>query len=352
VLPIWDIEPAFTPAVPVCIELPLASNFLDLFLATPRGDLVAVECKQWRNPEARREVISQAIDYAAKLQSLGYGELQTAVRRALKDETFDLYRHAVKEAGELQPSMEESEFIDAVSRNLQRGRCLLLIVGDGIREEAEAMTEFLQQHAGAHFVLAMISLEIYESQETGYRLVVPSVPVQTKNIVRGIVHIEEGRPVITAPPPELGKRSTTLSEDEFFAQIDKLRPGAATELRTFLDAQQDLNIDYNVQKVLIVHMNAGPLSFAPLAIYPNGLVDTVWTPGHKELAKPFSESLAAAIPGALVKETPKNWYVPRRKSDGKHLTVLNILDNQAGCRAALEVLFNAMTSDTESQQHD
>ena len=74
VLPIGDIEPAFTPAISVCMELPLASKSLDVFLATPLGDLVAVECKLWRNPEARREVISQAIDYAAKLQSLGYGE--------------------------------------------------------------------------------------------------------------------------------------------------------------------------------------------------------------------------------------------------------------------------------------
>jgi hypothetical protein len=70
------------------------------------------------------------------------------------------------------------------------------------------------------------------------------------------------------------------------------------------------------------------------------------------LAKPFSESLAAAIPGALVKETPKNWYVPRRKSDGKQLTVLDILDNQAGCRAALEVLFEAMTRDAQSRNDE
>jgi hypothetical protein len=352
VLPIGDIEPAFTPAISVCMELPLASKSLDVFLATPLGDLVAVECKLWRNPEARREVISQAIDYAAKLQSLGYGELQTAVRGARKDESFDLYRHVLKEAGEPEPSMEESQFIDAVSRYLRRGRCLLLIVGDGIRQEAEAMTEFLQQHAGAHFALAMVSLEIYESQETGHRLVVPSVPVQTTNIVRGIVHIEEGRPVVTAPPPEVGKRSTTLSEDEFFAQIDKLRPGAATALRTFLDAQQDLRVDYAVRKTLVVHMNAGDSYFTPFVIYPTGAVDTGWTFGQKQAAKAFSDSFSAAIPAALIKETPKTWYVPRHKSDGKQLTVLDILDNQAGCRSALEVLFNALTRDTQSRQDD
>jgi hypothetical protein len=276
VLPIPDIEPAFTPALGVCVELPLASNYVDVLLATPLGNLIAVECKLWRNPEARREVISQTIDYAARLQRLGYGELQDAIRQARRDESFDLYRHVVKEGGEPAPPMEEGAFIDAVSRNLRRGRCLFLIVGDGIRQEAEAMTEFLQQHAGAHFALAMVALEVYEAPATGQRVVVPSIPLQTTNTVRGIVHIEEGRPVITAPPPEaVGKRGTTLTEDEFFAQIDKLRPGAATALRTFLDAQQDLRIDYNVQKILIVHMKAEKLCFTPFAISPNGVVDTV-----------------------------------------------------------------------------
>ena len=35
VLPIQDIELAFTPAVFVCTELPVGSNSLDILLATP-----------------------------------------------------------------------------------------------------------------------------------------------------------------------------------------------------------------------------------------------------------------------------------------------------------------------------
>src|SRR5690348_2580265 len=58
VLPIASMEPAFWPAVPICMELPLRSGFLDNLLVTPLGDLIAVECKLWRNAEARREVIA------------------------------------------------------------------------------------------------------------------------------------------------------------------------------------------------------------------------------------------------------------------------------------------------------
>jgi hypothetical protein len=56
--------------------------------------------------------------------------------------------------------MDEIAFHDAVSRNLKRGRVLLLIVGDGIREGLETMTEFLQQHAGLHFTLSIIELAL------------------------------------------------------------------------------------------------------------------------------------------------------------------------------------------------
>ncbi|HUN82490.1 MAG TPA: hypothetical protein VMV81_13380, partial [Phycisphaerae bacterium] len=211
----------------------------------------------------------------------------------------------------------------------------------------------LQQHAGAHFALALVALEVYELPTNGQRLLVPSVPLTTTNIVRGIVRIDEGRLTVTAPPPDAAPtRATTLTEDEFFAGIDKLRPGAATALRKFLEAQEDLHIDYEVRKTLIVRMTAGDLKFNPFVIMQDGVVETGWTSGHKELAKPYSESLAAAIPGAVVKETPKTWYVLRKKSDGKFLTVLDLIDNAPACRRALEVLYDAMTALAESEQRD
>ena len=54
VLPIEQIEPALTPAIPICMELPLASGFVDNLYVTPRGDLIVGETKLFRNPEARR----------------------------------------------------------------------------------------------------------------------------------------------------------------------------------------------------------------------------------------------------------------------------------------------------------
>ena len=56
------------------------------------------------------------------------------------------------------------------------------------------------------------------------------------------------------------------------------------------------------------------------------------------------ERLAAGIPGAILRDTQKTWYVKQRKSDGKPFTVLDILDHETTCRASLEVLYNAMAA--------
>jgi hypothetical protein len=64
------------------MELPLASGFVDNLYATPDGDLIVGETKLFRNPEARREVVGQVIDYAKDLSALSYEQLEDAIKRA------------------------------------------------------------------------------------------------------------------------------------------------------------------------------------------------------------------------------------------------------------------------------
>ena len=52
--------------------------------------------------------------------------------------------------------VHEAEFVDNVTRHLKRGEFLLLIVGDGIREDVEHIVDFVQRHSGLHFNLALV----------------------------------------------------------------------------------------------------------------------------------------------------------------------------------------------------
>ncbi len=66
-LPIEEIDPSFSGPVSICRELNTPAGPIDNFLVTPSGLPILVECKLWRNPQARREVVGQVLDYAKEL---------------------------------------------------------------------------------------------------------------------------------------------------------------------------------------------------------------------------------------------------------------------------------------------
>ena len=156
-LAITEIDAMFSGTVSICTELNTPAGPIDVFMVTPSGLPVLVECKLWRNPEARREVVSQILDYGKELSRWSSADLQREVSNRLKREgnpLLDMVRA-------VDPAVDEQRFHDALTANLRRGRFLLLIVGDGIREGVEAIAEYLRVHAGLHFSLGLVELPIY-----------------------------------------------------------------------------------------------------------------------------------------------------------------------------------------------
>jgi hypothetical protein len=64
IIPMQEIEPAFTPLISICRELETPAGYLDNLWLTPDGGIVLGECKLVRNSQSRREVITQVLDYA------------------------------------------------------------------------------------------------------------------------------------------------------------------------------------------------------------------------------------------------------------------------------------------------
>lgn len=178
-LPIAEIDPMFVGAISVCREMALdRAGRVDNFLITPSGLPVLVECKLWRNPEARREVIGQILDYAKVLSRWSFSDLQREVGRRTGMGPDAL----LKRVRAFAPSVNEVQFTDAVTANLRRGRFLLLILGDGVREDVEAIASYLQIHAGLHFTFGLVEFPIYRLP-SGERLVAPRVLARTTTIL-------------------------------------------------------------------------------------------------------------------------------------------------------------------------
>ena len=195
-LPIAEIDAIFSGPVPICTELNTPAGPIDNFMVTPSGLPVLVECKLWRNPEARRQVVSQILDYAKELSRWSSSDVQREVSHRLKRDgnpLLDMVRA-------VDPAVDEQQFNDALTANLRRGRFLLLIVGDGIREGVEAIAEYLQLHAGLHFSLGLVELPIYV-MPNGDRLVAPRVLARTALVTRNVVAVPDGYAVDEAEDP-------------------------------------------------------------------------------------------------------------------------------------------------------
>lgn len=171
------------------MELNTPVGPLDILMITPNGKLVIIETKLWRNPEARRKVVAQILDYAKELARWTYEDLQRELNRKLGSSGNILYNIACSSDESSDPG--EAYFVDAVSRNLQKGEFLLLVVGDGIREGAEGLAEFLSTAGNLAFSFAMVELAVYEQQDIG-KLILPRIIARTVELQRYVVELPPG----------------------------------------------------------------------------------------------------------------------------------------------------------------
>jgi hypothetical protein len=364
-LPVDEIERAFEDLIPICMELPTTSGgSLDNLLITPHGDLALIECKLWRNPEARRKVIGQIIDYATDLSAWNYEKLQEAIGRAkFLDGLNKVKPRGLYEWVAAGSEIDEKSFIDAVSRNLRRGRFLLLIVGDGIREGVESMTEFLQQHAGLHFTLAIVELALFEVPTGGY-IAQPRVLARTTNIDRGTVTFDdEGRvtirPTSTAPVPSNAPAvRMTITKERYLEQIEENFPGVTGRLNEFIGKLEMYGVfpDFGVNSMILRWPDDETKSWNLGLIASSGALFTDYLSsqarsGFLDSLKKYLTKLAALVPGASVKQNKAStaWGVVR---NNRSISVDALLENEARQNGWLQAIAEFQEGVRESAQGD
>jgi hypothetical protein len=167
ILPTDDIDPAFGPLIPMCKELRTEAGPIDAVFINERGRLTIVECKLWKNPEARREVVAQTLHYVSALAEWSYADLQRQVSSALGKQGNIAFELVSKYSG---GKVREPDFVDAVSRCLREGRILALLVGDGIREGVQALTELVNRNATKAFSFGLIEAAFYSFGRSRFAL--------------------------------------------------------------------------------------------------------------------------------------------------------------------------------------
>lgn len=147
-----------------------------------------MEAKLWRNPEARRKVIGQILDYAKEISRWSYEDLEREISRSLRAVT-GAPKRLFNLIAEKHPDLSEADFVDAVSRSLKHGEFLLLIVGDGIREGVASITEFIKNAGTLHFTFGLVEMAIYKLNDKEL-LVQPRILAQTMIVNRTVITLE------------------------------------------------------------------------------------------------------------------------------------------------------------------
>lgn len=215
-LPISEIDAAFEGAISICRELNTPAGPIDNFLITPSGLPVIVECKLWRNPQARREVVGQVLDYAKELARWSSADIEREAARRGVPSIIELVRAR-------HPDVDEADFHDTLTTSLERGRCLLLILGDGIRAGVEAIFEHLHDQGALQFSFGLVEMPIYDVPGGG-QLALPRVLAKAPVEVRRVVELPVG----------LGLEDETRAEDQIDPDTRALGDDRAQFWREFL----------------------------------------------------------------------------------------------------------------------
>jgi len=214
-LPIAEINDSFSGLIPVCKELATPAGPIDVLYATPSGRIAVLEAKLWRNPEARRKVVGQILDYAKELSRWSYENLDAAVKAAIRNNN-GVAKSLLDTVRDRDATLNDATFIDSVSKNLRRGDLLLLITGDGIRENVGAITNFIEDHGTLHFTFGLVEMAIYRMPD-GSRLIQPRVLAQSTIVRRIVVEVWNGQ--VT----EVGEEGTEQGHEETRPELEEQR---------------------------------------------------------------------------------------------------------------------------------
>jgi len=299
ILPIDQLEPGIGPIVPAAMEVACSHGYLDNLFITADGNIVILEVKLWKNPEMRREVVAQVLDYIASLSAMGYQSFEAAILKARGDGSSSLFEIIPEDLAPL----PEAEFVNAVSRNLKRGRILAIIVGDGIREETERLVGLVQSHAGTHFTLALVAISFFVNMSTEDLIAIPDILMKTVMIERGIVVIEEGVPVVRPMPQQSISAVKTISTELFDEALAKISIQLPTKLHNLVRELERLGVYAEQRKSFFMLAKVpgveNPIKLGYVDKYGKLWTDNVLPSAPHDAGRQYLATLAVLIGGSV-----------------------------------------------------
>ena len=262
ILPVAQIESIFSPLVPIGREVTTETGAIDNLFISHRGYLVLVETKLWQNPEAKREVLAQAIDYGSSLSKWSYERLNNVVKdytHRFENKEMSLVEWVEQSLGPVDD--DHLFFEETVAKNLRLGRFLTLIVGDRIRDSLKDMLSYVNKYPHLAMDVALVELRCYRwnQGEEWPLLVVPSIVARTEIVERSVVQVNvqlDGSYQVDVEQVKKGEEShkkVSLTEEAYWELLKERNPESYDDVHDLIERyRQKLGVTIDTSEAAIV----------------------------------------------------------------------------------------------------
>jgi len=173
---IWD-EPSLIPIAEIGLSneatvIPLKETSLpgagssDVILIDSSGNIVIVECKLATNPEKKRTVIGQVLDYASSLATLSYDDIDTRVAREHHKPLHELMEERVPAE-----KWDEDQFRNDLSGTLASGSFKLVIAIDKMDPDLARILHYVSSQGE----LRIFGLELRYHKQDDVEVIIPHI---------------------------------------------------------------------------------------------------------------------------------------------------------------------------------
>lgn len=157
-IPVDEIREGVTSLVFAICEFGLpGSGNTDILAFSADGDISIIECKLATNPESKRKVMGQILEYAAYLWGMTYDQVNARVQSLKEKDLSDLVEEAV--AG----GWDEENFRKGIDQSLQSGSFILIIVVDEINEDLKRTIRYVNECSESAFSLHALEMRRFQA---------------------------------------------------------------------------------------------------------------------------------------------------------------------------------------------
>lgn len=159
-IPAQDMREGAGQLIAVVREVYVDIGYVDFLGFSAEGGIAVIECKLANNPEVKRKVIGQVLEYGAALWGMSYEEFDQKIHDRVGKSLTELVQDEV-----VDPEWDEELFRSNVQENLKTGNFILVIVVDEINDALTRIIRFLNACGNPNFSFAALEMRRFQSGE-------------------------------------------------------------------------------------------------------------------------------------------------------------------------------------------